>query len=259
MKLLKFFIPFCGLTTFLLSCKTYEKMVLFHAGMSDSTKLYHNYTPTIKTDDFLSINITCDDIESAAPFNFPFGNVQNINNGYLIGNPALFGYLVNEKGEVKLPVLGNIKLADLTRMQATEILEKKLQEYLKNPIVNIQIQNYKITVLGEVKTPGTFKIPNERITLLEAIGLAGDLKPTGVRKNILVIREMNGKKMEYRVDLTQKNLFSSPVFYLTQNDVVYIQPNPTARYESTLIGRTASVFISVASLILSTLILITRS
>ena len=240
------------------SCKTREKLVYFQTDFTDSVSLFKNYTPTIRTDDFLLISVSCDDMESAVPFNFPVNATQNLNNGYLIGNPAPFGYLVDENGEVKLPVVGKLKLADLTRMQATEVIENKLKEYLKNPVVNIQIQNYKITVLGEVKTPGTFKIPNERITILEAIGLAGDLKPTGVRKNVLVVRDINGQKKEYRIDLTKKDIFSSPVYYLMQNDVVYIEPNPTARYESTLIGRTASIFISVTSLIITTIVLITR-
>ncbi|MBU6158089.1 MAG: polysaccharide biosynthesis/export family protein [Bacteroidetes bacterium] len=241
------------------SCKTRENLVYFQtAGSADSSSLNKNYTPFIKTDDFLSVTVTCDDVESAAPFNLPLSGNSTFNNGYLIGNPAAFGYLVDEKGEIKLPILGLIKVAGLSRMQAVALIEKRLNDYLKNPVVQIQIQNYKITVLGEVKNPGTFKIPNERITILEAIGLAGDLKPTGVRKNILVVRDVNGIKKEYRIDLTSKDIFNSSVYYLTQNDVVYVEPNPTARYESTLVGKTASIIISVTSLIITTITLITR-
>jgi polysaccharide export outer membrane protein len=217
-----------------------------------------NYTPVIRADDFLAINVSCDDIEAAIPFNPPATLQTNMNNGYLIGNAATTGYLVDANGEIKLPVVGVIKIAELNRIQAATLIEEKLKSYLKNPIVNIQIQNFKITVLGEVKNPGTFKIPNERITLLEAIGLAGDLKATGVRKNILVVRDVNGKKEEYRIDLTKKDIFNSPVYYLNQNDVVYIEPNNTARYESTLIGKTAPVLISVTSLIILTISLIVR-
>jgi polysaccharide export outer membrane protein len=251
-------ITFCLFVFILFSCKTRENLVYFQVGVADSLNFNKNYTPFIKTDDFLSVTVSCDDMEAAMPFNLPVSGNQNFNNGYLIGNPAPFGYLVDENGEIKLPIIGTIKVAGLSRMQAVALVENRLKEYLKNPVVQIQIQNYKITVLGEVKNPGTFKIPNERITLLEAIGLAGDLKPTGVRKNVLVVRDVNGVKYEYRVDLTKKEVFKSPVYYLTQNDVVYIEPNPTARYESTLVGRTASIIISVTSLIITTITLITR-
>jgi polysaccharide export outer membrane protein len=118
--------------------------------------------------------------------------------------------------------------------------------------------NYKITVLGDVRTPGTYTIPNERITIIEALGLAGDLKPTGERKNVLVIREVAGKKVEFRVDLTSKAIFSSPVYYLRQNDVVYVQPNLTALSESSFVRATGGIFLSLTSLIVTTIALITR-
>ena len=232
-------------------------MVYFQGGVND-TLAQTNYTPVLRADDFLSVLVTADDPEAAVPFNFPSGTQQNFNNGYVIGNPAPIGYLVDANGFIKLPIIGSVQVGGLNRMEATTLIETKLQEYIKNPVVNIQIQNYKVTVLGEVKSPGTYKIPNERITILEALGLAGDLKPTGVRKNVLVIRDENGKKTEYRVDLTDTELFTSPVFYLTQNDVVYVEPNKAARYESTLWRTTAPIFISVTSLIITTINLITR-
>jgi polysaccharide export outer membrane protein len=240
------------------SCKTRERLVYFQKATGNQGMIQKSYTPTIRPDDFLAINITCDDPEAAMAFNHPSNMSPNFNNGYIIGNAALVGYLVDENGEVKLPVLGAVKIADLTRMQAAALLEEKLKTYLKNPIVHIQIQNFKITVLGDVRNPGTFKIPNERITLLEAIGLAGDLKATGVRRNVLVVRDVNGKKEEYRIDLTQKDIFNAPVYYLNQNDVVYVEPNNTARYESTILGKTAPVLISVTSLIILTINLIVR-
>jgi polysaccharide export outer membrane protein len=242
----------------LYSCRTREQLVYFQSPASSQDILHKNYTPIIRTDDFLAISITCDDLEAATPFNNISNTSPNLNNGYTMGNAATVGYLVDEKGEVKLPVIGVLKIADLTRMQASVLIEEKLKPYLRNPIVNIQIQNFKITVLGDVKSPGTFKIPNERITLLEAIGLAGDLKNTGIRQNVLVIRDVNGKKEEYRIDLTKKDIFNSPVYYLNQNDLVYVEPNRTARYESTLLGKTAPIFISVTSLIIATINIILR-
>lgn len=257
------FKPFLYLLSFfallnLGSCSTHEKIVYFQQGSAESTSTKSNYTPVFKTDDFLSVLVTSDDPEAAIPFNFPSNAQQNLNNGYIVGNPASIGYLIDANGNIKLPIIGAVKLVGLNRMEATSLIEGKLQEYIKNPVVNIQIQNYKVTVLGDVRTPGTFKIPNERITVLEALGLAGDLKMTGGRKNVLVIRDENGKKTEYRLDLTSKALFSSPAYYLTQNDVVYVEPNTTARSESTLWRTTGPIFISLTSLVVTTVTLLFR-
>jgi polysaccharide export outer membrane protein len=179
-------------------------------------------------------------------------------NGYTIGAAAKSGYLIDSDGTINLPVIGVFPMAGLSRKQATLNLQERLEEYTESPIVQIQILNYKITVLGDVRTPGTYKIPNERITIIEAIGLAGDLKPTSERKNVLVIREVDGKKMEYRVDLTSKGIFSSPVYYLRQNDVVYVQPNVTALSESSFVRATGSIILSLTSLIITTITLITQ-
>jgi polysaccharide export outer membrane protein len=259
MKKIHFFFLFSLLVLGSSSCKTREKIVYFQNGSIEAGNVNANYTPVLKTDDFLSVLITADDPEAAVPFNFPDGIVQQpLNNGYLIGNPSRVGYLIDANGEIKLPIIGALKLSGLNRMEATNLIEGKLQEYIKNPVVNIQIQNYKVTVLGDVRNPGTFKIPNERMTVLEAIGLAGDLRMTGSRENVLVIRDDNGKKTEYRLNLTSKELFSSPAYYLTQNDVVYVEPNKTARSESTLWRTTGPMFISLTSLVVTTVTLLFR-
>jgi polysaccharide export outer membrane protein len=240
------------------SCSTREKIVYFGSKSTDEAKQQSNFTPILKVDDFLSVLVTADDPEAALSFNFPPGTQQSMNNGYVIGNPVLVGYLINSSGEIKLPVIGTVKVAGLNRMEATLLIEEKLKDYIKNPVVNIHIQNFKITVLGDVRNPGTFKIPNERMTILEAIGLAGDLRMTGNRKNVLVIRDENGKKSEYILDLTSENIFSSPAYYLTQNDVVYVEPNNTARSESTLWRTTGPIFISLTSLVVTTATLLFR-
>lgn len=113
----------------------------------------------------------------------------------------------------------------MTRLEATDVLKKKIGAYVNNPIVNIKIVNFKITVLGEVARPGTFKINHERVTILEALGLAGDMTIFGQRQNVLVIRELDGKKTYTRIDLTTDEVFKSSVYYLSQNDVVYVEPN----------------------------------
>jgi polysaccharide export outer membrane protein len=244
----------------LYSCKTREKLVYFQNSVNDSvTSSFSNYTPIFKSDDFLSIIVTGEELDAVTPFNLPVaGMPQSVNNGYTMGNPAPYGYLIDANGMVVMPFIGEVKLEGLNRMEAIRLIENKLSEYLKNPVVQIQILNYKVTVLGDVRSPGTYKIPNERITLLEAIGLAGDLKMTGQRTNVLVIRDVNGKKTEFRIDLTSKDLFSSPVYYLSQNDVVYVEPNVTARTESTIWRTTGPIFISLTSLVVTTITLLTR-
>ncbi|MDX1446803.1 polysaccharide biosynthesis/export family protein [Lishizhenia sp.] len=238
------------------SCKTKEKVVYFQGEAIDS--LAANYETHLEVDDIISIVVTADDPEQALQFNFPSqGVVQSQNNGYTIGNPARLGYLIDKEGYINFPVLGKIQMAGLERSAAVAFLEKEIAAYINNPVVQLQIENFKITVLGEVSRPGTFKIPNERITLLEAVGLAGDLEITGLRKNVLVIREQNGVRFEYRVDLTSKELFTSPVYYLKQNDVVYVEPNLSARTESTFFRNNSGVFVSIISVIVSSIYSIT--
>lgn len=253
--LLLFLLPFL-----MVSCHTKEKLVYFQDGGSDSTEVRDfNYTPTLKVDDFLNIYITSDQPELTVPFNTPPPETSSGGQGgYTTGNPVSTGYLIDEKGFISLPIIGDLQLANLNRMDAANLIKAKLKDYLSNPQVIIQIQNFKITILGDVKRPGTFRIPNERITILEAMGLAGDLNITGVRNNILLIREEDGKKTEYRIDLTKKDFLNSPVYFLQQNDVIYVEPNMTARSVSTMWRATGGIVISLTSLIISTVVLITK-
>lgn len=239
------------------SCKTKEKMVYFQGVQEDSTAV--TYSTVLEVDDFISVVVTADNPEQALQFNFPSKNVnQSTNNGYTMGNAAKAGYLIDKEGFINFPVIGKVKLGGLERSEAVGLLEKEISAYINNPVVQLQIENFKVTVLGDVSSPGTFKVPNERITLLEALGLAGDLNLTGVRKNVLVIREQNGVRIEYRVDLTSKELFTSPVYYLKQNDVIYVEPNVAARSQSTFFRTTGSIFISIAGVIVTTIGVLTR-
>ena len=138
------------------------------------------------------------------------------------------------------------------------LLRDRLSEYLKDPIINIRLQNFTVTVLGQVNRPGTYPVVGERITILEALGLAGDLNIKGMRDNVMVIRDFDGTKVYTRIDLTKKESLSSPVYYLTQNDVVYVEPNQSAVSTSSLDSR-ATIAISIASLLItSTIIILTR-
>lgn len=249
------------LFTIILSCKTHEKLVYFQDSITDndSIQLTNNFTPTLKIDDLLQIAVSSDYPEAAIPFNLDQKNINpNLNNGYSMGNQERIGYLVDESGEINFPVIGRLKVTGMKRTLVIQMLEDSLSNYLKNPIVNVQILNYKITVLGDVSKPGTYKIPNERITVFEAIGLAGDLNITGNRNNVKVIRDIEGGKVEYLIDLTSSEVFASPAYYLEQNDLVYIEPNKAQRNNSTVWKTSGSIFISAVALVITTINVLIR-
>jgi polysaccharide biosynthesis/export protein len=216
-----------------------------------------NYSPpAIRPNDILIINVAAFDMDAAAPFNLvqPARNLMQVQN---LANREVQGYLVNDDGTIEFPVLGTVQVGGMTRQELVNFLKKEISEYIKNPIINIDIINYKVTVLGEVNRPGTFTIPDERITLLEAIGMAGDLNIYGKRNNILILREENGVRTYSVVDITKTDFIQSPFYYLKQNDVVYVQPN-SAQVGAAAYNRNAPVYISIASVLISLAILITR-
>ncbi len=159
------------------------------------------------------------------------------------------GYLVDQDGEIKLPLTGTVKAEGLTRKQLEKVLEERLKDYTKDPIVNIRFLNAKVTVMGDVASPREVVLPTERLTVLEAIGAAGDLTVTARRDNVMIIREdINGKRRIGRIDLTSANLFNSPFFYLQRNDVIYVEP-VQAKYVTR--GDKVSRYIGLASGVLS--------
>lgn len=243
------------------SCSTYKKTVYFQDDdIFDGQSNNGSFTPTFQPDDLLSILVMSENPEDAIPFNLPvhFTSLSKSNNGYYNGVPSSGGYLIDSLGNLSLPILGVIHLGGLNRMEATELILTKLDGYLNKPAVQISILNFKVTVLGDVRSAGTFKIPNERITILEAIALAGDLNITGNRKNVIVIRNEGGIEKNYRVDLTSNSIFSSPVYYLNQNDVVYIEPNRAKRLESTTGLLLSSMIVSISSIIATISILLIK-
>ena len=212
---------FAFVLIFLVSCATKKDIVYFQNSKNFETMVdTDTFTPRFKVNDIVSIYVSTFDPEASKPFNL-------IKSTGTAGQ--LIDYLIDIDGNIDFPVLGKIKLLGLTVEEAKELIKKKLSEgYLKDPIVNIRIQNFRISVLGAVNSPGSKVISGERVTLLEAIALAGDLSIQGRRDNILVIRDFNGTKTYTRVNLTNKEVFNSPVYYLTQNDVVYVEPNNAA-------------------------------
>ena len=237
-------------------CVSKKDIVYLQFDEVEQEKINNDYQLRFKPDDLLQITVSADDIISVQPFNLPAVNftTQNI----IVGQPALQSYLVDANGTIEFPVLGTLKLAGLTRVEAIALLKKKLDPaYVKNPIININIANFKITVEGDVMRPGSFPIPNERISIFDAIGMAGGLSISANRGNVLVIREENGQKNQYRLDLKSNKMLTSPVYYLQQNDVVYVEPN-NAKMQDAAYTRSTGLFISLASVIISLLTIVTR-
>ncbi|WP_138434062.1 polysaccharide biosynthesis/export family protein [Winogradskyella algicola] len=197
-----------------------------------------------KPDDILTINVSALDPDTVAPFNLTLVSGGNINNPLTAqGGLQQQTYLVDYEGNIEFPVLGTLKIAGLTRTELTDMLTEKISEYAKDPIVNVRLSNFTFTILGEVQNPGTFTIPDERITIIEALGMASDLTIFGKRKNVLLIREIDGKKKFAKIDLTSVNVINSPVYYLQQNDVIYVQQN-NARVRASSFNQNNSVLIS---------------
>ncbi len=212
------------------------------------------YNITFNPGDIITITVSAPDLESVRPFNMPVVGF-NAADGRINGAQRLQDYLIDINGEIDFPVLGKLHLAGLTRNEATNLLESRLKEYIENPIVNIRLTNFKVTVLGEVKKPGTYVVKNERITLPEALGLAGDMTISGKRDNVLVIRDVDGVQYKYRVDMTKDDVFMSPVYFLSQNDVVYVEPKKALIRDSSF-GKSTSIAFSVVSSLVSLGVLI---
>lgn len=242
--------------TFLLasSCATKKEVVYFqNTGTFETLVDKNSFTPKFKVDDLVSIHVSTLNAEASAPFNL----FRGASEGGIRAEQV--DYLIDREGEIDFPVIGKLKISGLSAEEVRSLLRDRLSDYLKNPIINIRLKNFTITILGEVKRAGTYPVNGERITILEALGMAGDLTVKGVRENVMVIRDFDGTKVYTRVDLTKKEAMSSPVYYLTQNDVVYVEPNQSAITASSLDNR-ATIAVSIASiLITSTILLITRN
>ncbi len=217
------------------SCKTYEDITYVQGLKSgDVIQLAENIASTINTNDALLITVSAANPEAVAPYNPPVTNSLKPGETLVSTTPSMQNYLVDPNGYINFPSLGRIKVAGLTRTQLEEQIKATLDTVVTDPIVKVQILTNNVTVLGEVTSPGRFSIPNERLTLFEALGFAKDLTIYARRDNILITRETEeGKLTSIRVDLTSPDVFSSPGFYLQKGDIVYVEPNEYRKSNST--------------------------
>jgi polysaccharide export outer membrane protein len=234
------------------SCVSSKKMIYLQGAdklHENPQKIDGNYELRIKPDDQLLISIS----SKAPELLTPFTNSQVLGSSSSgASTQEMTGLLVDQNGKIEVPVLGKMQAAGLTRQELADIIKSKLieGEYIKDPTVLVRFKGAKILVLGEVGSPGVKDLPSERTTILEAIGMAGDLPPTAHRENILVIREENGERKSYSVNLTSgTDILNSPVFYVQQNDVVYVEPNKAINVK----GSSALTYLSAGSSIIGVL------
>lgn len=241
------------------SCAKQQDFVYFQRNASDSTavKTARFQKPVLAPGDMIAIAVTAVDPDVVKPFNMGGGTATA---GAASTGSALpsHGYVLNQAGAIEFPVLGSISIAGLNTTETMSLIKEKLKSYVNNPMVDVKVMNHKFSVLGEVKLPGVYSIVNEQMTLTEAIALSGDLLISGVRKEVVVLRDINGVKTETVVDMTSNRLFESPVYYVQNNDIIYIKPTK-ARIASA--GQTlqyTSLAIGSLSLLINLINLLTR-
>jgi len=251
-------ILFCGVLIFFQSCISYEKLVNFEKeGSGLPFDVPENITNaeelTIQANDVLSIIIYGQDQATAAPFNISTSadlSQQNDPNLY-----QLQGYLVNQNGEIDFPILGKLNVKGMTKENIKALLIGKIKKYLKNPVVNVRLLNFRVTVSGEVNFPGSFNIYNDRITVAEVLTMAGDLTPYADRTHVMVVREKDGKRTYSKMDMSSNQFFKSKYYYLKQNDHIYVRPIEEKRGavadNSNKILPFVSAVVSIAALLIS--------
>lgn len=241
---------------FLNSCANKKEILYLQDAEAYNNSVISYSSPTIQPNDILKITVGALEAETAVPYNrTPSGSGQGGGSEMM----QLDGYIVTEQNTINFPELGVLSTKDKSVLQLQQIITQLLQDggHLNNPNVNVRLLNAKVTVLGEVKGPGIFSFTEQNISLLQALGFAGDLTINGKRDDILIIRETNGLRQITHVDLTSAELFDSPFFNIQTNDVIIVNPNEPKIKSSGFVGNIGTL-ISVISILLSTIILITR-
>jgi polysaccharide export outer membrane protein len=245
------------LSLFFVSCGVNRELAYFK-GQKDTTLVLQqsSFEPIIQFGDILYVGISSSDPQSSALFNgvnaIPTNNAAGAN---FMTQSVTPGLLVDKDGTIHLPKIGKIVAKGLTKSALASQIQTALIPYLKDPIVTIRFMNYRVTVLGEVIRPSTFNVPNERISVLEALGMTGDLTAFGNRTNVLIIHEREGKKEFHRINLNKFDLFQSPHFYLQNNDVIYVEPNKAKSF----LGSETSVYLPAIISSVSLLVLVVNN
>ncbi|WP_256003239.1 polysaccharide biosynthesis/export family protein [Pedobacter deserti] len=215
-----------------------------------SEQIQNNVVLRVKKNDILAINVSSLNPEASAIFNLgTTTSNQGANSGNTNSIASQNGFLVDSHGAIQLPLVGDVDVSGKTTAEIRSIIEEKLNDYLKEPVVSVRLVNFHISVLGDVARPGVYPINSEQINLSEALSMAGDLNITAIRNNVLLIREQDGERKYIRLNLQSRELFNSPYYYLNNNDVIYIQPS-SSKYASVDSNyRNLSILLSALSVI----------
>ena len=246
------------------SCASTKDIVYFQNRLiNQPEKIDKHAGIVIQPKDYVSVVISSRNPEVVAMFNQPVVTFQAGSEITTLStySQRLLGYVVDNDGFIELPVLGKLNAAGLTRWELADLVKDKLINggYLTDALVSVEFLNFKVSVIGEVSSPGTFIIEGDKVTILQALSMAKDLTIFGRRDNVSVIREQDGKRTIYEVNLTDVDLFKSPAYYLQQNDIVYVQPNDVKTRQSTTDDKTlriSSIALSSGSLLLSVVTLL---
>lgn len=254
-KIILFFILSSSLL--IVSCSSSKKFAILQNAPNSSESKNTDFQSILQPDDVLMVIISTENPLISQPYNLSAVNVANVNSEIGVVQQRQLNYQIDQEGNIQMPGLGTIKASGKTRNELMKDIEKLLIGKISNPVITIRILNFKVSVQGEVNRPGTFPINSERVTLLEALSMAGDLTIYGRRDNILVIREENGVKNIQKVDVTKGEFINSPYYYLSQNDVIYVEPNKT-RVNSSVIGPNVTVGLTALSLLITIIAITVR-
>ncbi len=233
------------LVSVLSSCLSQKQIAYFQAKNDTSMAIPYDtsFIATIHANDILNIFVTSINIEASKYFNF-----ASVPEAVLSSSPGPNGYIVDAYGFVRLPLIGDVKVVGLTTRQANDTITRLMGKYLENPTVKLNIQNFKVTILGEVVHPGVYYNATEKMTITEALAVASDLPLYGRRDNIMVIREEKGKKMIGTIDLTSRTAFSSPYYYLHSNDIIYVEPMKLKKFGAEYAYKAFPILISAVTM-----------
>lgn len=254
-KFMRFFagwgIAALALSAFLSSCSS-EKEIVYLQNLEDveMRKLTSKYEARIKKDDLLSIIVSGPDKQVVMPYNLTLNDMTN--GGGYSNDPekSTLSYLVDNNGEINFPILGKIKVEGMTRSDLVNYLTKEISKDVKDPIVYVSFKNYKVTILGEVKNPGTYTLASERTNIFQALGQAGDMLLTAERNDIILLREVDGLPTYHKIDLRDASILSSDIYYIQQNDIIYVRPSARrVAVATTATGIWSTVLSSITTMI----------
>lgn len=239
----------------LASCASSKKVAYFQNAVDGVVERSEGlYDAKIMPKDILTITVSTTNPEAATPFNLTISNTLNATGQMYSGSGVLQTYLVDNNGEIEYPVVGNIKVAGLTKNECQELVKSKIKAFLaedEDPIVTVRMSSYRVTIIGEVRSPGVIPVGTEKMSILEALASAGDLTIYGKRDNVMLIREeANGQKTVHRLNLNDANIISSPYYYLQQNDIVYVEPNGV-QAKNSAIGSSTTIWFSFVGIVTS--------